>query len=95
LQGPVTDDGQTSNVGFFLFVPINGSAPTLTPVLSGGNLQLSFATTTGTSYQVQYTSSLTSPVWTNLGSAIPGNNGIQSVSDPIGAGPRFYRLMAQ
>lgn len=96
LQGPVTNDGQTSNVGFFLLVPIIGPAPTLTPVLSGGNLQLSFATSTGASYQVQYTSSLTSPVsWTNLGSAIPGNNATQSVSDSVGAGPRFYRVMAQ
>lgn len=96
LQGPVADDGQTSNVGFFLLVPVLQSGPTVTAVRQGSNIQLSFSTTTGTSYQVQYTGSLVTPIqWTNLGAAIPGNNATQMVTDTIGTGPRFYRVEAQ
>jgi hypothetical protein len=96
LQGPVTDDGQTSNEGFFMLLPVAQAAATLTATRQGSSIQLSFSTATGASYQVQYTSSLVSPItWSNLGSALAGNNAAQSVADTIGAGPRFYRVEAQ
>jgi hypothetical protein len=63
-------------------------------VVTAGNIKLSFPTTTGTMYQIKYTSNLSSTNWINLGSPLSGNNAVQSVSDLIGSGSRFYKLEA-
>jgi len=47
----------------------------------------------GRSYQLQFTTSLTSPNWTNSGSPIIATNTTMSASDTFSSDPqRFYRL---
>ena len=47
----------------------------------------------GRSYQLQFTTSLTSPNWTNSGSPITATNTTMSASDTFSSDPqRFYRL---
>jgi hypothetical protein len=67
----------------------------VTPSLSSGNIVLSFPTQNGFNYQVQYKNNLNDPNWTSMGSLIPGNGAVQSASDLLGAGPRFYRVQIQ
>ena len=69
--------------------------PVVTAVLSGGQIQLSFSTVYGPKYQVYYATSLTTPNWQTLGSPITGDGSIQTVSDSIGATPRFYTVNTQ
>jgi hypothetical protein len=79
-----------ANVNFFMLVP----PLTLKGVLSGGNINLSFLTQTGFSYQIQYKNDLSDANWSNLGNAVAGDGTTKSVSDPT-AGKRFYRLQVQ
>ncbi|SPE56428.1 conserved hypothetical protein [Verrucomicrobia bacterium] len=93
LQGPLVDDGQTINVGFFMLVPVTVSGPTLTASLSGGQIVISFPTKSGVNYQVLHKINLTDASWTPLGSPIPGTGAIQSVQYPIaGTSQGFYRI---
>lgn len=48
---------------------------------------------TNKTYQVQYRTNLSSDAWVNLGSAIPGNNNTQCVTDEIVTPQRFYRVV--
>jgi hypothetical protein len=79
------------NVNFLMLAPVFTTSASEV----GTNLVVSFATLNGFKYQVQYKTNLTDPAWISVGSALPGNNAIQTVSDPIGAGTRFYRVQIQ
>ena len=96
--GNPTGDGNTCNTGFFMLVPVS-TAPTsvtLTASAVGGSIHISFPSQTGHNYQVESTGSLTGGgSWTNLGSLIVGDGTIKTASDPIGVGPRFYRVQIQ
>jgi hypothetical protein len=94
LQGTSISGHDEANVNFFMLVAVTPS-PVLKAAINGGNVHISFPTQTGYSYQVQYSSSLTSPTWTSLGSALPGNGSVQSVDDAIGNGTRYYRVQVQ
>jgi hypothetical protein len=89
----------TINAGYFMLVPASAvSGPlNLTATISGGNIVISFPTHTGSSYQVQYKNNLSDTAWTSLGSAIAGNNAVQSATDPdtAASGHRFYRVQVQ
>jgi len=80
------------HVNFFMLVPF---APATTALISGPNIQLSFPTLTGLTYTVSWKNNLTDPVWTQLGSSVPGNGAIQSVTDSLSHSQRFYRLTIQ
>jgi len=67
----------------------------LTATLNGGNVDLSFATQSGFSYQVQSKDNVTDATWNNLGSAVEGDGAAKSVNDPATGGKRFYRLQIQ
>lgn len=67
---------------------------TITPSLSGPNLDLSFPTQLGKSYTVQFKTNLTDPAWSNL-TVTNGTGGTAIVSDPAGGAQRFYRLLVQ
>jgi hypothetical protein len=98
LAGPLADDGQTINAGFFMLLPVSGSSshgPTVTATIAGGNINISFPTVTGSSYQVVYKNALTSGAWTTLGSPITGNNAVQSVQFPTTGSQRFYQIQVQ
>lgn len=87
---PITGHDE-ANVNFFMLVRVAPS-PKLAAVVNGSNLQISFPTETGYSYQLQYRAHLTDPSWTSLGSAVTGNGSSQSVSDSLTNGARFYRV---
>jgi subtilase family serine protease len=63
---------------------------------SAGNLQLSWGTTTGLVYQVQYKTNLVQANWLNLGAAVTANSSTLTVADTnaVPSSPqRFYRLL--
>ncbi len=92
---PIPDNDPTINYGFFFLVPVPTAAVSLTASVSGGNIHISFPTKTGSNYQLLYKAHLTDASWTPLGSPVSGNNAVQSVSDTVGGGSRFYRVQVQ
>jgi hypothetical protein len=92
LAGPQSDDGQTINAGFFMLVPATASGPTVTATASAGNVTLSIATVTGSNYQVQTRSSLSTGTWGNVGAALSGNNAVQTMQFPTSGSAGFYRV---
>jgi len=66
--------------------------PVVTASLNGSQIQLSFPTVYGPQYQAYYTTSLTTPNWQTLGSPVTGDGSVKTVSDSIGATPRFYTV---
>jgi hypothetical protein len=94
LGGPLVNDGQTINAGFFMLVPVPGLH--ISAAISGGNVVISFPTVSGHTYQVLYKNQLTDATWTTLpGGAVSGDGSVKSVSDPATRSSRFYRAQVQ
>jgi len=64
-------------------------------VRSGGNLQLSWQTQGATDYQVVYKDDWSAPTWTPTGPVVSGDGTVKSVSVPISAGQRFFRIQTK
>ena len=64
------------------------------PIVSGGSLSFPVSTTVGTYYTVQASDSLAPPNWQTIAS-FSGDGTVKMVSDPIGPGARFYRVVLQ
>lgn len=65
------------------------------PAKTGDNFIVSFQTTLGNTYTVQYTDTLTPQNWQSLPS-VPGNGAVESVTNTApGVGQRYYRLIEQ
>jgi hypothetical protein len=79
------------NVNFLMLVPVLQTSVAQV----GTNVVVSFPTTTGFNFQLQYKTNLTDPAWLPVGLPVSGNNGNQTISDPINLGPRFYRVQVQ
>jgi uncharacterized repeat protein (TIGR03803 family) len=60
---------------------------------SNGMVSFSFSAVVGQTYQVQYTSNLTLPIWQNLGSPIQAAFSSVAFTDAIVAQQRFYRIV--
>jgi hypothetical protein len=61
---------------------------------AGGAITLTWSALLGVSYQLQYTTSLSAPNWTNLGPPISAISGATAASDVQPADPqRFYRVV--
>jgi subtilase family serine protease len=61
---------------------------------AGGTISLTWSAMTGVTYQVQYTTNLSTINWINLGSPISATGGSISTSDVTTLGPqRFYRVV--
>jgi subtilase family serine protease len=70
------------------------SPPSFLPTLSTANgLTLVWSTASGFSYQVQYTTDLTTTNWINLGSAITASGSTATISDNFADSQRFYRVL--
>jgi len=82
------------NVNFMMLVPL-ASPVTLTATHVGANINISFQSQNGFSYQVQWKNNLTDVSWTSLNSPITGDGTIKSVSDPASGSSRFYRVSIQ
>jgi hypothetical protein len=64
------------------------------PVSANGSVTLTWSAMTGMAYQLQYTTNLSAPNWSNLGSPITANSGAIATSDVQPADPqRFYRVV--
>jgi len=70
------------------------AAVTITPWEDGGSMYLAFPTTAGVTYEVLYAGGLTSAGSWQTNTTVAGDGTVKTVSDPIGAGPRFYRVLA-
>jgi hypothetical protein len=97
---PSAPTGGTFSQGNYTNNFANGTLTVLSPTsltLSPAGLQtrLTFQAFSGQSYQVQTATNLTVPVWTPLGGAISGTNGIVNVTNNIGASQTFFRLQIQ
>jgi hypothetical protein len=84
--GSVTSSVVTLNVVYFYAsIAQNGATVTFT-----------WPTAPGISYQVQYTTNLSSFNWMNLGAPITASNTMTSASNDLGPDPqRFYRIVQQ
>jgi hypothetical protein len=85
------------NVNFLLLAPVtsSGGTVTLTASISGGNINISFPTQNGHTYQLLSNSTLTGGTWSSVGSPVTGDGSTKMVSDTVGSGNRFYRLQIQ
>lgn len=83
--------GGTFYVDNVYFYTAAASAPNLSTSLSGGNINLSFSTQSGTSYTVQYKTNLTDSVWLTL-TNFNGDGLTKLIQDPANQKTRFYRL---
>lgn len=72
-----------------------GPSFTITPSVSGANLNLSFPSVTGYTYQLQRKNNLTDANWTNLGSATSGTGSTIVLTDTHALPSRFYRVSVQ
>lgn len=82
--------------GAVLFDDLHLAAPDIpAPVAAtrnGENLNLSFPTYSGLTYQVHYRTNLTDPGW-NLLTNIVGDGAAKTVADALTGSPRFYRVV--
>jgi hypothetical protein len=91
-----TPSGNWLNPLFFMLAPAPSvSAFEIATSVSGGNIQIYIPTQLGHNYTLWYAASLTTPSWTQVGSTIVGNNGVQEVSQPLSGNSGFYRVIAQ
>jgi hypothetical protein len=89
--------GFPSDLAFF----VDGVVlPRITDVnFSGGTARISFTTTAGEQYRIEYTNSLSAPAWAALPGAetLPGTGGIVQINDPQpnvrNLPARFYRVV--
>ena len=92
-RGPT---GPDANVNFLMLAPAPFPLPTsLTATLNGANINLSFPTQSGFSYQVSFKNDLTDSTWTPLGSPVAGDGTVKSASDSAAGARRFYILLIQ
>jgi len=76
-------------------VTVNLQLPPITPSFTAGNGTYNFtwSAVSNQMYQLQYTTNLAAPVWTDLGSPVTTTSNIVSTTDLPGTGQqRFYRV---
>ncbi len=62
--------------------------------MSGGNIAFSWSAFPNVSYQIQSTTNVGSPNWTNIAPPITATGNVMSASEPAGPAPlRFYRVL--
>ena len=92
----VTDNGVpplSATAAFSIYVSGLPKFTGVTPQ-NNGQMQISFTTLPGQSYQVQFKNSLTDANWTLLGGTIPGTGSTLTVSDDMSSSlQRYYRLV--
>jgi hypothetical protein len=89
LDGSPLNTDSEVNVNFFMLVPTGETR--LKATRSAGTTSISFQTSTGYSYHVQYKNHLSDATWTALGTAVTGDGTLHSVIDTTSGASRFYR----
>jgi hypothetical protein len=76
------------------FLPAASSSPELNATLSSGSMEISFASESGMTYQLQSLTNVTSTNWSNEGNPRPGTG--TSISIPVGTTnpARYFRVQA-
>lgn len=93
----VTESGGTNGDGTIFRFTLTQSAPPplITSVLlTNGVLTFTWRAVAGQTYQVQYTSNLNQPTWSNLGAPIIAGGTTASASDIVTNSQRFYRIFS-
>ena len=86
--------GNNLNMGFFLLAPALPSFRVTGSVVNG-QLDLSFSTSIGHSYKLLFTSSLSSPNWTQVGPAITGDGNTHVATESLSGTQGFYTVLEQ
>jgi hypothetical protein len=97
VTAPPGNPTGSMNANYFMFVPYLAPAPafSLSASASGGVVSIKIPTTSGHTYYVYWSSSLNPASWSQLGSAVPGDGTIKTVTDSTtGGAARFYRAIA-
>ena len=75
-------------------VVVPPAAVTAVAVANGGNLDITFPSQTGHTYQLEFRAESTTGVWSGLGVAVPGTGGPLTLAVPIGIDRGFFRVRA-
>jgi uncharacterized repeat protein (TIGR03803 family) len=95
LYGTTTTNSPSGNGTVF---QLDLGLPAFPPVFrtvspAGSTLTLTWSAVPGKTYQLQYSTNLLAPGWSNLNSAITATNATVTTFDPVGPAPRrFYRV---
>ncbi len=89
--------GSGLNPLFFMLAPavLNASSFSIAASVVSGNIQISIPTQANHNYTLWYSSSLTAPNWTQVGSAITGDGTVHVVPQSLSGANGFYRVVAQ
>jgi hypothetical protein len=89
--------GWGQQIDFFIeVVSVPQGLMILNPAFANGQFECPVLTATGTTYFLEYKSSLNDNTWTAIGAPLTGNGTNQILVDPAPSGPaRFYRLRVQ
>jgi uncharacterized repeat protein (TIGR03803 family) len=93
-QAEILSDYLQGTLDFYDFP----AAPVITGLEQyGGDLVISFTTTSGGSYSLETATDPAYPVWTPIGGTIAGTGGIVQIIEPmvVGSSKAFYRVAAQ
>lgn len=97
------DSGRSGASAGFRVEPAIGPAPASSAIrisavsVSGNDVRIRFASTSGARYCVEATESLNNPVWKIIADGVPGTGSLMDVIDPRAATQpqRFYRIRMQ
>ncbi len=93
----VTDNGTPPASATRAFTVTVNPLPQLTGAgVNAGQFVLSWSTSVGQNYQVEYKNNLTAPVWTPLGSPVPGTGGLLTMTNDMNSSLQcFFRIKVQ
>lgn len=78
---------------YFMLVPAVGMNVSAAAAANGTNVVISFPTQNGVVYRVFYRNDLASGSWILL-TSVAGDGTVKSISDPVTAATRFYKIVA-
>jgi hypothetical protein len=62
--------------------------------ITGTNVNLTLPTESWHEYQLQYKDTLMDPIWQSLGSLFGGDDTLETITNSVASGSRFYRVIA-
>lgn len=90
----VTDNGSPQKSAARTFGVLVFERPAFQGIARNGNeVTLSWSAISGRTYRLQYKDALNDPTWKDLTTVI-ANGGVATRTEPIGAGQRYYRIVA-
>jgi hypothetical protein len=89
-------ESNESNNAMTAYLSISTGAPLINSFsVTNQTVQFKFTATTGLHYQVQYKTNVLDLLWQNLGSQVTAGSATVSISDPVSATRKFYRVVQQ